>query len=431
MKKQLYLLSFLLIAHGIACYASKFIDKEGSEFNKPWVKNVIQKFKAIPTEVNETAYLGAWTNNKITKPRYTQTSANAWGIIQGGQNHFQSIMRLPFHLGLGKYIVVTGGDPHGRNKDHPKTKGSQLFVIKMASEGDKLVWSGNLNKEKEPNQRDKIVSAVDLDKDLWHVGGVDIEGKYLAVPVEKGGVNEDSGDKSKIIFYDISTPEKPKQVTEIIRKGVKAGAASLIRLNDGHYLLGVWSDSDKKPIRYDFYYSKSTDLEKGFSRQAYTLNADKFAGHDKGKKYQNMNFVRDYTTGLIYVVATRNTSKLAPVFNGKDEADLLQLLYSGPKKISLVYLKNAKKHFYCKDRQCNFAAGSGLFVPDCNSMALYAVPHWLPDDGKTIHFNQYFYVDPDSFEHLSKEEKRSYKKFSKTIDKLTSFVTGDTEQNEN
>jgi len=410
MKRQLYLLSILLIVQGQYCSAgspepSQFIDKEGSEFNKPWVKKLIQKFILIPTKVNESAYLAAWTNNKITEPRYTQTSANAWGIIQGGQNHFQSIMRLPFHLGLGDYIVVTGGDPHGRDKDHPKTKGSDLLIIKMSSEGDKLAWSGNLNKEGKPDRRDKIVKVIDLDENLWHAGGLDIEGKYLAVPVEKGTIDEDKGHKSKIIIFDITNPEEPKQVTEVIRNGVKGGAASLIRLDNGHYLLGVWSDSDNKPIRYDFYYSKTTEMKDGFLSKPYSLHADKFVGHDKGKKYQNMNLVRDYATGFIYIVATRNTSKLAPVINGKDEADLFQLIYKSRRDISIIYLKDAKKHFYCKNKQCNFAAGAGLFVPDSNNLALYAVPHWLPDDGKTIHFNQYFYLDPISLIDLTRKEE--------------------------
>ncbi len=372
--------------------SSKFIDKEGSEFNKPWVRNVVGMYNRLPTSVEPSNYLAAWTGNKIPSPRYTQTSKNSWGIIQGGQNHFQSIMRLPYHLGLGQYLVLTGSDPHGRDKDHPKTKGSKLFIIKMESEKDRIYWNGNLTGKGVPFSRDRIVKVITIDKDLWHAGGLDIEGKYLAVPIEKGGVKEDSGDKSKVIIFDISKPENPKQITEIVRNGTRAGVASLIRLSDGHYLLGVWSDSDKKPVRYDFYYSKTTDMKDGFQKKFKSAKADTFENHDIKKHYQNINFVRDYKTGKIYAVGTLNTSSWAPVLNGRDEADLLLIGGSFFNKTTIVN-KGKTKHFFCKDDQCNFSAGAGLFVPDTYSLGLYSVPHWLPDDGKTLHFNQYLYVN--------------------------------------
>jgi len=402
MKKHISIFILMVGFNCVGTINNKHINKKGSEFNKPWVRNLQQAFMGIPTKVKKSDYLFAWTANKIPMPRFTETFANRWGIIQGGQNHFQSIMRLPYHLNLSDYIVITGSDPHGRDKDNPKTKGSKLIVIKMGSERGKLKWNGNI---KSANKNDRIVKLITFDKDLWHAGGMDIEGKYLAVPVEKGGVDEDSGEKSKIIIFDITNPEKPLKITEVVRNGVKCGVASLIRLDDGHYLLGAFSDSDKLPVRYDFYYSKTTNMKDGFEKKPHVVYAKDFQNHDIDKKYQNINFVRDYNTGEIFAIGTRNTNALAPVINGKDKAELFKITYRGKKDIK-IRNTGIERHFYCKDNQCNFNAGTGLFVPDTHHLALYAVPHWLPDDGKTVHFNQYFYLKPQSLIKMEEELER-------------------------
>jgi len=351
-------------------FGVEFINKRGSMLNNPWVNDVPAKFAAIDEKVDNKKGRQIDHKNIITWPRYSTHIKNTYKGLAGRENHFQGINRLSGWLGLGQYLVLSGGDPH-RNESH-------LFIAKD----------------------DKFVKEIALDNVFWHAGGMQVVGKYLAVPLENA---EDH--KSKIVFYDMTRPENPQKIsTEIVRPNRRCGTVSMTRLIDGHYLVVIWVDSDgqREQNRFDFYYSNGTILEKGFPTVPTTkvyhnqvVNITQSSVKKCGT-YQMVNLVND-VNGTLYLIGTWNTSSAAPIINGKDYAHLLQISFNTTtKKAAVNYV--AEKHFYCKTGifqplRCCFNAGAGVDIPSQDSIAIYAVTHWL--DSKSDYVRYYVFRNYD------------------------------------
>ena len=389
---------------GIIAHATVTIDKAGSSENNPWVYNVPKAFSNIP--VRADVFLSVWTNDIIKPPRYTQTLANRHQGIWGGLNHFQSIKRLPEHLGLGNLIVCTGTDPH--------TPESQLFIAQLESEKGAALFTKNIMKG-EPPSNDRLVKKITLSSDYWYAGSVDMAGSYLAIPIYKN-------DDSQIVFYKIDYPDKENHSIKdlsieklnitIDRPSKSASAVAFTRLPDGYYLLAVWTDGpNRKNKGLDFYYSKDTDLAHGFDlNDMIHIPTSLFYNYKGRNNFQNINFVNDFT-GKLYLIALENTAAPVPLESAIDIADLFEIkvrtttktmiadakkydpngitaqLKVGAKRPYVIFMTN--KHMFCKQGICNFSSGATVYIPDQQHIFIYSLPYWLVDHGKQLTFGQF------------------------------------------
>lgn len=396
---QFFIAMSLLPLTGVLIDATNIVDKVGSQENNPWVYNVPKAFSSIPVRTN--VFLSVWCNDIIKSPSYTQTLANRYQGIWGGLNHFQSIKRLPGHLGLGNFIAYTGTDPH--------TPSSQLFIAQLESEKNIGLLTKNIVKG-EPPINDKLIKKITLDSTYWYAGSIDMTGAYLAIPVYKN-------DSSKIIFYKISYPDVGDPTTKdlliedlnisIERPSMNATAVAFTRLADGYYLLAVWSNcSNAKNKGLDFYYSKDKDITHGFDPKDMIHIPTLLFNNYKGKNnYQNINFVNDFN-GKLYLIALEHTVPTLPLRSGEDIADLFEIqvrtvtqpmideakrydpqgvtarLKVGAKRPYVTFM--TEKHMFCKQGICNFSSGATLYIPDQQHIFIYSLPYWLTANGKQL-----------------------------------------------
>jgi hypothetical protein len=338
------------------------------------VNDVAAAFRAIPERVDETRYLRAHNNGRITKPDYTQSTSNNLGRL----NHFQGIQRLP--ASAGPYVVITGADE--------PAKVAHLAIVRMGSRNAEGAWALQRgNRVQRPGSIgpwDTIIPPGDQIETFYvlsrgarnHAGGFQAVGSTLFIPITGGG--------SEIAIVDVSNPRAPKRV-DTIERGPNDLAIAATKLADGNILLGVWSD--KKRIEF-FKASTATGFKKPFA--TWDKDAVKCVnGQDCNfSEFQTVNFVNQ-CDGKLFLVGTHNTSTAAPVIGGRDYADLYRVDFDSEYARAPQITKVANKHMYCHDRQCNFDAAAGVYVQDANHMWIYAAYHFLHDD--QIRFNEYAY----------------------------------------
>jgi hypothetical protein len=313
--------------------------------------------------------------------RYTANVENNLGF----GNHFQGIQRLS----RGRYLVISGADP---NVAPGLPRASHLFIVRMASRYRTGPWGSNLVARQQPPANDAIVKTVCIDNKLWHAGGISVCGDILAVPIESS-----SPEKSHVVFYNMRKPEQPTEFPlRVKRSKAKAGAAALTRLPSGFYLLAVWSDSDRKPKRIDFYRSKTRDFSDGFSPGPvtwYARDVEAATGQDANfSNFQAINFVNQ-RNGRLFLVGLHNTSSEAPTRPGRDYADLYSVefgegLSQVPPVLDVpVITKVGKRQFFCNDQQCNMDGAAGVYVDSDGALHIYAAWHWRSDN--LLRFNEY------------------------------------------
>lgn len=392
--KFVYFVIVLLLVPAITRCSDELVP-EGSSENNPCVYKVERAFDYLPARTDQ--YFAAWTNSYIQPPKYQQIQSNQYKGIWGGLNHFQSIKRLPAHLGLGNYFAITGSDPN--------TPAAHLFIMHIGSMPKKGRLHKNTN-HNSPAHNDHLIYSSVLDKQYWHVGGIDVAGKYLAIPLN------DQND-SKVIFFDVQDPENPQSLKVCVNRPSRNSiAVALTKLSSGQFVLAVWTDGLKNNSRgLDFYFSRTRSLIDGFEDSRTLHVADiAFSQFMQKQNYQNINFVNDFE-GNVYLVATGNSSATAPLKAGIDHADLFLVTF---KRISDVMKEHAakyepssvvnkleegslipqltflkEKHMYCKQGICNFNAGATIYIPDQQHIFLYSLPHWLTNNGKFLNFAQY------------------------------------------
>ena len=344
----------------------------------PPVQNVLKEYRKIRVDGD---YLRAHDGNEIPKMRYTANVDNKLGL----GNHFQGIQRLR----RGQYIAISGGDP----RDNDFRPASHVFIIRMASRPrGSGPWGSNIIRSQIPRIDDRIVQTIGIDEDLWHAGGLSVCGDILAVPIESSEPEE-----SRIVFYSLHDPENPKEFRHTVdRLDGKAGAVALTRLSNGYYLLAVWSDSDQKGKRLDFYLSKSTDFFDGFDPNARTWRKRRVKAEGNLKPnfsdFQTVNFVNQ-TDGQLYLIGLHNTSKAAPTTPGRDYADLFSVEFGDslsratPQLSIPTITKIAKRQFFCHDQQANMDAATGVYIHPEGALSVYAAWHWR--SANLLRFNEY------------------------------------------
>lgn len=323
---------------------------------------------------------------------YTATRENGGGF----QNHFQGCQRLAG----GPYLVVSGGDW--------ESKCSHVFIVELGSKPATGVWGSNVQGG-EPTKDDRAMVCHAMgDNKLWHAGGLDVQGHYLAVPIEctktKGGffgwlrglfsgvkLPKCESSQSRVLFYDVSAPLDPRRLSsDIVRRDRKATAVALTQLSSGRYLVGVLSsgeDRGKKRRRIDFYVSAGAP-ETGFSPTPVTWWDDLDDSKRILDDYQCINFVTD-SAGSLFMVGLHNRSSAAPTIREEDAIDLFRISIPGADRVGpelqiqtpvITPVPTASRTFTGPPDFENFDAGAGIYVED-DRLHLYAAYHFRSNQG--------------------------------------------------
>lgn len=319
------------------------------------VEDVPARFAALATEVDEARYLSARNDGVLPWPRYTDSIDNSFGLLE----HFQGLQRV------GNRLLVTGGVAYGERT-------SQLLVAEMGSRDPDGPWAPVGAPPFAPDG-DGLVAAIDLDPVLWHAGGFQVADGVAAIPL--AGDDPNAGE---VRFYDLSDVLAPRELSPRIARPHDLYVAGIVRAADGRFVVLVWDDEV-----IELHRSSTTDLEDGLADASVVVTpADVDGGFQGGGcllgcgTYQAMNLVLD-CAGSLYVVATRNETKLSPTIPGDNLASLYELRWDDGSDPLMRFVD--RRTFGCHDRQCNFAAAAGVSVLD-GHLALYAAYHWLQDD---------------------------------------------------
>ncbi len=373
------------------------VNKQGSEENNPWVFDAKKAFSYIP--VRSHNFFSIATNDAFMMPHYQTFESSRRRGYWSESNYFCGVKRLPMHLGLGRYLAVIGSNPH--------IPASQLCIVDMGSQENHHQWDSKLQKKDRVRDNDnKIMKTVTIDKDYWLAGGVDMAGKYLAIPITQGS-------SSKIVFYDLADPLKPKRIPgSVERLGEHSDAVGITRLSQGNYLLAVWKrGKNRTESGIDFYFSKNSSLAEGFQTDyMVTIPENRFSGTKERFAFRSLNFVHDYADKA-YLIATENSTFKDPIPSGVDYICLFDVeLYPVTDSIrsharnlkpndlvaslplgSLMPTVNfiEEKHVYCKKGMCSFNAGSSIYIPDQQHIYVYSVPRWVDKTGKALACSQY------------------------------------------
>ena len=275
--------------------------------------------------------------------------------------HWQGIQRLM--PGQGRYVAVSRSG-----------RGVSFVVVRMASRdaGGARFRSNRIGVRSSlvaPPIGDQVVSKRASDGGFNHSGGMQAVGRYLAVGLEEG-------DRSRVVFWDLSRPEHPRRVGRLEhRTGVTGvGTVSMARLRRGRFLLIV-GGTDANIL--DFYVSRAAGLDQPRFKLATRWRESQLRttlpdGDREFGDYQNLSLVAD-TSGRLYLVGTHRSGEL-PV--GADFADLFLLENSGN---TVAITKVGKRHLYCgvpfAGQQCNFDAAGGVYVTPSRMLLLYGTEH--------------------------------------------------------
>jgi len=304
------------------------------DLEMPVVKDVKKSFREIQTS---PVMLIAPVGDRLPPNSYTTTS-----------QHMQGVQRLQ----KSSYFAVSGNSEE-----------SEVLFFHVGADTTNEPLASNLG---QTSSEAKLVNVLKIEKELSHAGGISAWGNYLVVGVEmKCPISNWCGEASRVYFYDVSDPEKPKQMTSVIeRPDSSAGATAMVDIDGGFLVVvGGW-DSEQ----LDFY--ESSDLNSVFSKTAIWNKKELLAaaGMDtEFGKYQNLNIVKQ-ADGKLFLVGTTHDGLTPGV--GHHWADLFSLEYGNGKRVSIK--KVASRQFDAKES--DFQAGAGLFVADEERLMLYSVP---------------------------------------------------------
>jgi hypothetical protein len=217
-----------------------------------------------------------------------------------------------------------------------KANGARPEFIAIAA-GDITKWEAHLFIAQRPKESGitenwKVIKCITLndapdENDLWHPGGMDISGNYLAISMLDFMIKEyitkelypgrlaHTEPRGKIIFFDISNPLELKRLSVNIDLtapsiDVTPPSIAFTRLNDQRYLICT--------THGDVFISKTKNIEAGF---------DHLSNIGTLGDWQNLSFVTVGIHGDLYLVGSDNTHAYAPVVSGDDIAAVYKFEY--------------------------------------------------------------------------------------------------------
>ena len=247
-----------------------------------------------------------------------------------------------------------------------------VMVVRLPSRNSAgLRFGSNLPESGPPPADDRVVAELPGEAGLTHGGGLQVVGNILGMPLDgKGG--------SRVVLYDIKTPEAPRRLAVLDHTDAQppsdphqAANVGITRLKDGRYLLVIGVHSSKV---LDFYVSTTTSLRD--SALAFVRLATETSGVVRG--FQSLNLVTQ-CDGAIYLVGTHNTA-IPPPSMGKDFVRWYRLVSPGAGRVQ--FESPGSKHLQC--RRCNFGAGGGLYLDAHGGLLVYGVEHLNSGPGHSV-----------------------------------------------
>jgi len=331
-------------------------------------------------------FLAAHVNRSVKPDRYTHKNYG-----QGrAKIHFQGLQRARD----GQHAFLSGGDS--------REKASHLFTLRLGSRAGGAGWCSNLLGAARTPAEDGVVSVLALSDEHWHGGGMQCLGDLLVVPLEADTA------PSRTMFLDVSDPVRPTHLPALDIRGVslKAGAAAVTRLPNGHHLCAVYRDEGTVPSGFiDFYLSATADLAAGFKPAPLTWwYRDAQGKRREDVKYQSIALLLDAAgpddpAAQLYLVGTENTARGAPVEEGTNAVDLYRVdigsaLTDGMPELAAVTLTHAgSRTLQAVFGWGNLAAVGGVHVDSCGRLNVYAGAHWRQQE--QIRFTEYRCRIPD------------------------------------
>ncbi len=400
--------------------------------NNVAVANAVSQFTNIK---NDGEWIGAFKHPNI--PDTNQSS----------KDHYQGIYRAPFHAGANNNILyVSKSGPASENKNYIGTvqitsaasesnvrmgerMGSNL-LIKNLKPGDSLPFHNNtvaLN--------DKVINAQ-VSQHWKHPGGMQMVGDIMAVPLEQPLITQQYqrsdgvfvSSASRIAFYNCSNPASPRQMNYILdmaeaeasvsalrlaaiqdatgKDRIEAGVASITKLPNGKFMLMVTyaldavvvvfvsneesffkRDNSGKVVENDKFKFEFYDV--WFANEQYQKSSGKWPWekstftNDKAiSSFQQLSLINQ-KDGKLFVIGSVNTSKLAPVINGKDMVRLFEVKGfpgdptdpSGNIKFNYIAEKHLKMESGDGENFSNGNAGISAYVSPTRELLLYGIFH--------------------------------------------------------
>lgn len=295
-------------------------------------------------------------------------------------NHFQGICRTR----LDHYFILSGGSKN--------SSVAQLFIIRIDSTKSHRnhALGSNILQNNRIDDHDELKDILTLHKGpMWHAGGISMCGDILLVPMEGemiiGGQKQTH---SRITFYDLSDVNDIKIVAYgIDRVKQKAGAVSMLRYDDGRFLLIVWTDSDDDTNRFDLYESKTKKLTEGFDLID-SIAIDSVKGRTgRRPSFQSIDLLLQ-KDGRIFITGYCNTKKTAPTIDGTNKLYAYELKNNDhDKKPTRSLYQVLVKDFSKGKHQYNMSAATGLKVTKQGRLILYSAHHWKT--GKMINLAEF------------------------------------------
>jgi len=317
-----------------------------------------------------------------------------------GKTHYQGIQRWQAP-GLGTpYLFVTRAGVTDSDR-------ANMLIVRMGTRepaGERM-RSNRLLKDKSTNETPPPASDVVVQN--WnfagwhHVGGVQLAGDILAVPLEDPHGCRDC-ETGQVVFLNVENPANSVQLSYTLNiSGHKAGVVGITKLPepDGHFLMVLaWDKNDK----LEFYRStRKSFFESGFEfRKHDEWDAGELLGafnewpHGSPTCYQSLSLVNQ-GDGKIFMIGARNTSELTPIVNGEDRLAVFEILgYQANVMVTNVAVlqRAPEKHVWCNsagdattpppvriatlDVNADFLSASGTYVSPSGELLLYAAEHW-------------------------------------------------------
>ncbi len=359
--------------------------------DQPVVVDVRAAFARIAVEGNR---LGAWSDGQLPYPSY---SLNPDHDI--GDNHFQGVQRLR----AGPYLVVSGsnigrdGNPNrlqlpvsARWSELPPPQGD-LIVMRVASNATPGPLGPNINAAGLPTETAKVVARVPIrlplssGTTLWHPGGLNACGDILVVPVEN--YNAKHGEVcSQILFYDFSEPEMPRRLPVMIDRANatvkdKAGAAAMIRLADGRFLV-----VSRTTTVVSFYVSRTSILADGFDLKPTSVIDEKAVRAAPGLAFtkfggSSINLIQQRDGKLFLVGFSRTKADDKTGAKERHTASLWSVEFprgdfGAEPELTRVADRTFGGELLGDDGWGIFGAAAGIFVTDEGALAIYSTPRW-------------------------------------------------------
>lgn len=357
---------------------------------------VWRKLAAVHREVARRQFLGANNGNVIRRPDYEDGRSPP-------RFHFQGIQRR------GLYLFVSAGQKHLLG-----TTSSQLIVVKMGSRSASSAWSvpeyfppGSAHSYENPHPCDRVLAVADLDRRLWHAGGIQMMGNRLAVPIYGGG-------GSQVRVYDFGTllgelSQSPLDLQALVARspfstictrGLKPRAVALACLPSGTPLAVVWDDA-----HLHFYHEIGNNwLPRGRVDASQVNGFDHMRWLRLGREYQSINLLLDTSSAaypLFYLIAFRNDSLLESGNNCADVYAFSPLLdpakpvkdvsptgdTQGFVPVPCLIMRMGVAHG--QREQYNFSAAAGLHLLADGGILIYSAPHKLHRGSKRLNFNEF------------------------------------------